>query len=133
MGFKKGHKSGICFGTDNQPSGAAKSRGKAKAKLMREAMKELLSVVEPDDQAAAAVMTYFPKKKRNKVTTQDTICLRQLLEAKKGSTKAYNNILKTIGESTETLELGAKDGAILNGIQVEIIDKREDVRHDDDE
>lgn len=129
MPFQKGNTIGNRF-TNNQPSPAAKRRGHAEKKLMRDTMKELLESIEPDDKAAQAVMALFPKKKRNKVTTQDVICLRQILEAKKGNSNAYQNIIKTIGESTEKVELGMKDGALLNGIQVEIIDRREQVRTD---
>lgn len=113
MAFVKGNTNGHRFSGDNQPSPEAKRRGHIEKKLMRETMKELLAAIEPDDAAADTVMRFFPKKKRNKVTVQDTICLRQILEAKSGNTNAYQNITKTIGESTENVEVTGKDGKDL--------------------
>lgn len=134
MAFQKGNTAGVRFGKDSQPSGEAKSKGKARAKLMRETMKELLQSIEPDDAAAASVMTYLPKKDRKKITTQDVLCLRQILEAKRGNHQAFNNVMKLLGESTENVELTGKDGKDLyTKYEVEIIDSRSQVDRPDED
>lgn len=113
MPFEKGNTIGNRYNADNQPSPEVKRRGKAEKKLMRDTMRELLESIEPDDKAAASVMAFLPKKKRNKVTTQDVICLRQLLEAKRGNSNAFQNILKMLGETPEKVEVTGKDGKDL--------------------
>ena len=98
MHFEKGNKFGFRFTVDNQPTPEAKSAGRRKRKMLRDAMRALLESVEPDDEAAAAVMRLLPKKRRDRVTTWDTLCLRQVMDAKDGSVKAFQNVMKVADE-----------------------------------
>lgn len=111
--FQKGNQYGIKFSSTNQPSREKKSEGWKKARMVKTSMVDLLGGVEPDDKAAALVMTLLPKKTRKKVFVQDVINLRQILEAKKGNPKAYANILNLLAQ-IENQHLQEKDDLIIS-------------------
>lgn len=110
------------FSADNQPSGKAKSEGKAAAKRGRELTKALLELTftgAKDSPLKKAIAEYFGVPAED-LTIEMMMNMRQMEKAiQKADTFAYNAVMaRAFGMPKQQTEVTGKDGQPIGGTKV---------------